>query len=119
MIPVGRWMVGGMTGAVFILAGAAPAEGTEYIARQEWPAIQRGIQVTQYSRLSRIVREFDREPGSRVVILYPGGEAGHQWGLEIRNWFVALGIPSRMIALNPGSGRPDSVALEVGPQESD
>ncbi|MGA8262736.1 MAG: hypothetical protein WB783_21235 [Arenicellales bacterium] len=116
MTPAMRRILGGTTVLVLALAAVAPAGATEYISRQEWPAIQRGIQVTQYTRLSRIVDQLDREPGSRIVILYPGGEAGHQWGLEIRNWFVALGIPSRVIALNPGSGRPDSVALEVDPQ---
>lgn len=100
------------------LAGmcAAPAWATQYISREEWPQIQRGIQVTQYARLAAVVNEFDRRPGSSIVVLYPGGEAGHNWAVEIRDWFVALGIPSRSIALRPGSGVPDSVGLRVDDQ---
>ncbi|MDZ7840506.1 MAG: hypothetical protein U5R46_06755 [Gammaproteobacteria bacterium] len=91
----------------------APARATEYIPRDEWPSIQRGIQVTQYARLAGIVNEFDRRGGASIVISYPGGEAGHNWAIEIRDWFVALGIPSRMIVLRPGSGVPETVALDV------
>lgn len=90
-----------------------PARATEYIARDEWPDIQRGIQVTQYPKLAAIVNRFDRTPGSGIVILYPGGEAGHRWATEIRDWFVALGVPSGSIALRPGSGVPGSLALDV------
>lgn len=108
---------GAATGVALLVGASVPARAMEYISRNEWPAIRRGIQVTQYARLARIVDQFDRKPGSKIVILYPGGERGHDWGLEIRNWFVALGIPSRMIALNPGSGLPDSVALDVEPRQ--
>lgn len=102
--------------AAIWLAASAPAWGAEYIARDEWPGIQRGIQVTQYARLAGIVNEFDRTPDSNIVILYPGGEAGQNWAMEIRDWFVALGIPSRAIALRPGSGVPGSLALQVEKQ---
>lgn len=97
---------------------AVPAWATEYIARDEWPDIQRGIQVTQYPKLARIVNRFDRTPGSSIVVLYPGGEAGHRWATEIRDWFVALGIPGRSVILRPGSGVPGSLALEIQPQGS-
>lgn len=98
---------------VLVFTAAAPAWGVEYIARDEWPVIQRGIQVTQYAKLAGIVDEYDRNPESNIVILYPGGEAGETWAREIRDWFVALGIPSREIALRPGSGEPGSLALQV------
>lgn len=102
---------------VAIFAGwlgvAASAWATEYIARGEWPDIQRGIQVTQYPKLASVVDRFDRAPGSGIVILYPGGEAGHRWATEIRDWFVALGVPSGLISLRPGSGVPGSLALDV------
>lgn len=103
-----------------ILAGiwAAPASATEYIAREEWPGIQRGIQVTQYPRLAAVVNEFDRSGDATIVILYPGGDAGHNWAVEIRDWFVALGIPSRRVAMRPGSGVPGSLGLRVEEQSS-
>jgi hypothetical protein len=110
--PTSKWL------AVLTLAALLPlsADATEYISRDEWPAIQRGIQVTQYARLAGVVNEFDRQPDSNIVILYPGGAAGQGWAEEIRDWFVALGIPSRNVALRPGSGQPGSLALQVETQ---
>lgn len=99
-----------------LCAHAVTANDTEYISRQEWPAIQRGIQVTQYTKLAGIADQFDRTPGSNIVIMHPGGEAGYTWATEIRNWFVALGIPARMIALRPGSDVPGSLGLRVEQQ---
>lgn len=100
----------------FIALFTSPAGATEYIARDQWPAIQRGIQITQFARLAGIVNEFDRQPDSNIVILYPGGAAGQGWAEEIRDWFVALGIPSRNLALRPGSGQPGSLVLQVETQ---
>lgn len=100
-----------------VLVTAAPAWGTEYISRDEWPVLKRGIQVTQYARLAGIVNEYDRAPGSHIVVLYPGGQAGESWATEIHDWLVALGIPSREISLRPGSGRPGSLALRVEKQD--
>lgn len=111
------WTVGrAALATAFVALLVAPAWATEYISREEWPAIQRGIQVTQYAKLSGIVADFDRSPDSSIVILYPGGEAGHGWATEIRDWFVALGVPSRRIAMRPGSGVPGSLALDVEKQ---
>lgn len=107
-----------MIAAALAVMAAGPAWATEYISREEWPSIQRGIQVTQYSRLAGIVNEFDRAGSSSIVILYPGGEAGYNWATEIRDWLVALGVSSRMIALRPGSGVPGSIGLQVERQGS-
>lgn len=113
MITVSRLARAGLIAALLPGLFAVPARATEYIPRDEWPPIQRGIQVTQYAKLAGIVNELDRRGDAGIVILYPGGEAGHSWAIEIRDWFVALGIPSDMIALRPGSGVPGTVALEV------
>ncbi len=118
MITASRWVEAGLIAALLPGLFAAPARAAEYIPRDEWPGIQRGIQVTQYPKLAGIVNEFDRRGDASIVILYPGGEAGHNWAIEIRDWFVALGIPSSMIALRPGSGVPGAVALEVEDRES-
>lgn len=118
MITVSRLGAAGLIAVLLSGLFAAPAPAAEYIQRDEWPDIQRGIQVTQYPKLAGIVNEFDRRGDANIVILYPGGEAGHNWAIEIRDWFVALGIPSGMIALRPGSGVPGAVALEVEDLES-
>lgn len=117
MKPVARWARHGLVAAALSGAAAVPAWATEYISQDEWPDIQRGIQVTQYARIAGVVNEFDRAQRSSIVVLHPGGEAGHDWAVEIRDWLVALGVPSGAIALRPGSGRPDAVGLQVERQE--
>lgn len=108
-----QWIRDGVIAAALAGMATGPAWATEYISREEWPGIQRGIQVTQYGRLAGIVNEFDRTGNSSIVILYPGGEAGYNWATEIHDWLVALGVSSRMIALRPGSGVPGSIGLQV------
>jgi len=100
-------------GVALAFALAAPAGATEYIARAQWPDIQRGIQVTQYPKLAAVVNEFDRRADAVIVILYPGGEAGYNWATEIRDWLVALGVPGGRVAMRPGSGVPGSIGLQV------
>jgi len=46
-----------------------------------------------------------------VTIRYPGGDKGNAWALELREWLVALGIPSNYIVLEPGSGGQDRLLL--------
>lgn len=106
----------GLIAALVTCLWAGPARATEYISRDEWPVIQRGIQVTQYARIAGLVDALDRTEGADIVILHPGGAAGHDWAMEIRDWLVALGVPSGMITLRPGSGVPEAIGLQVEEQ---
>jgi len=99
--------------AVVAMSLALPALATEYIPGEEWPEIQRGIQVTQYPKLARLVNRLDQHPDAAIVISYPGGEAGQSWAREIRDWLVALGVSTNKLVLRPGSGVPGSLALDI------
>lgn len=116
MRTMAQWIRYAVTATALSTMAAVPAWATEYISREEWPRIQRGIQVTQYAKLAGVVNALDRTEDASIVVLYPGGEAGHDWAIEIRDWFVALGIPSRLIALRPGSGVPGSIGVRVEEQ---
>lgn len=105
LIPL--WAVGSL------LLSTTTAYSMESITWQQWTQFQRGIQLAQYPPLARIIEEFDREKDRRIVVLYPGGEIGHNTALELRDWFVALGVPSRLISLEPGSGLPDTMLIRV------
>ncbi|GIS88566.1 MAG: hypothetical protein CM1200mP18_12760 [Gammaproteobacteria bacterium] len=54
---------------------------------------------------------FVEDPRQQVTIRYPGGDKGNAWALELREWLVALGIPSNYIVLEPGSGGQDRLLL--------
>lgn len=105
-----------VTATALTTMAVVPAWATEYISPEEWPRIQRGIQVTQYARLAGVVNELDRTADGSIVLLHPGGDAGHDWANEIHDWLVALGIPSGRIALRPGSGVPGSIGVLVEKQ---
>ena len=51
----------------------------------------------------------------QIVIEYPGGESGMLWGVEVRDWLVALGIPATGIVLRAQGARDDAVRLRLEP----
>lgn len=114
---IARWGRHAVTATALFMQAALPVWATEYISREEWPQIKRGIQVTQYAKLAGVVNELDRTGDGNIVVLHPGGDTGYDWANEIRDWLVALGIPSRRIALRPGSGVPGSIGVRVEAQD--
>ena len=66
--------------------------------------------------IKKLLALFVEDPRQQVTIRYPGGDEGNAWALELREWLVALGIPSNYIVLEPGSGGQDRLLLllEVG-----
>ncbi|HID49327.1 MAG TPA: hypothetical protein EYP40_06925 [Chromatiales bacterium] len=54
-------------------------------------------------------------PGGRLLLRYPGGDAGTLWMNELRSWLVSLGVPSHRIETVPGSPDTGIIELEVLP----
>ena len=61
--------------------------------------------------IKKLLELFVETPHYQVTIRYPGGDKGDAWALELREWLVALGIPSKYIVLEPGSGGQDRLLL--------
>ena len=61
--------------------------------------------------IKKLLELFVETPHYQVTIRYPGGDKGDAWALELREWLVALGIPSNYIVLEPGSGGQDQLLL--------
>ena len=61
--------------------------------------------------IKKLLELFVETPHYQVTIRYPGGDKGNAWALELREWLVALGIPSNYIVLEPGSGGQDRLLL--------
>lgn len=53
--------------------------------------------------LLAVMQKVVRQPGSGVALHYPEDELGEIWVEELRDWLVALGLPSNRIQLIPGS----------------
>jgi hypothetical protein len=102
-----------LAAAALLLVASAPAPAAEMITRPEWPRLKQGVNVIQLPVLQRLVNEYEHSDRGRIVIRYPGGDRGDAWAVELRDWLVALGISSRHISLEPGSGIPATMVVYV------
>lgn len=91
----------------------AHAQEREILSRTDWPKIRTGQTVMALDSLKRIIERFESAASPVILIRFPGGNLGNAWAFELRDWFVALGVPSQQIRLEPGSGVPDAMALMV------
>lgn len=53
--------------------------------------------------LLAVMRQVAQQPGSGIALHYPEDERGEASAEELRDWLVALGLPSSHIQLIPGS----------------
>ena len=86
------------------------------ILGENWPDRRTTETVLSILAIKKLLGRFVENPRYQVTIRYPGGDKGNAWALELREWLVALGIPSNYIVLEPGSGGQDRLLLllEVG-----
>lgn len=103
--------------ATFITAmlWSSVTHGAELIFRQDWAKITNATSVLQLPALQRVLSQFEVNDNSKIVIQYPGGDQGNQWAIELHDWLVSLGISSRQIQLQPGSGIPDAIMIKTEP----
>lgn len=99
------------------LPGAAAAQEL-LLSRGQWPQPATGDAVVRLPALRAVLERYEREPGARIIIRHPGGDAGSAWGREVHGWLVALGVPSADIALEPPSGMPDTLILDTASGEA-
>ena len=83
------------------------------LSAEEWARPRSGDRVTRLPAVSSVVENWLQSPQSLISIHYPGGESGTLWASELRDWLVALGIPSSAIRVQPGSPSGDVLTLEL------
>ncbi len=110
LLSVGLLLIG------LLLAGA-PASGGDIhdyiVTRAEWPQHANGQNISALPVVNETLRSFEENGKVTIVIRYPGGDPGHQWANELYGWLVSLGIPTRYIELQPGSGATDRLVVSV------
>ncbi len=98
--------------SVCVLA-IAQEEFEAQITRHDWPMGATAKTVLSIPQLkTAIFRHFNAED-SILIIRYPGGDIGNEWAIEVRNMFVSLGIESKFIEIEPGSGIEDTLLVVV------
>ena len=87
------------------------------ILSENWPDRRTTNTVLAIGPIKKLLELFVENPRYQVTIRYPGGDKGNAWALELREWLVALGIPSNYIVLEPGSGGQDRLLLLLGARD--
>ena len=86
------------------------------IPRYEWPDEVSADVVLQIPQIRRAVSRLLKSEHAELIVRYPGGDAGNQWALDLRAMLISLGIESRYIVLEPGSGIDETMVLLVTPK---
>lgn len=106
-----------LAGMAGLLLGAATASaaplGEWSLTAEEWLRPQDAERVLRSDALSAAVHAWDAHPGSAVTIRYPGGDEGLLWAAQLKDWLVALGVPSAAIQTAPGNDRADALSITV------
>lgn len=101
---------------LFMASGLATA--ADWIVSAElWSRPRSGHELMLMEPIQQAVADWRAAPGSRMIINYPGGESGTLWAEEVRDWLVALGLPSANIDLQAGGTNIDQVLLHVEQQK--
>lgn len=97
------------------LAFAADADEQFSLSLEQWERPRQGAALVRYPTLNAAVQAWRALPHGQLQIRYPGGEEGSLMAYELRDWFVALGIPSSRIDTFPGSAQGEALDLIIHP----
>jgi hypothetical protein len=101
---------------LLVPAGMVQALETSHILTAEQWAGPRNVEtIIQMPALASAMAELQATPGGRLLIRYPGGDAGTLWMTELHSWLVSLGLSSADMERVPGSANSQVIELEVLP----
>jgi hypothetical protein len=99
---------------LLVPAGMVQALETSHILTAEQWAVPRNVEsIIQMPALASAMGELQATPGGRLLIRYPGGDAGTLWMTELHSWLVSLGLSSADMERVPGSANSQVIELEV------
>jgi hypothetical protein len=99
---------------VSLLGNAAIARAGSYtITADMWMQPRSGSVILQMPPVQAAVADWQRHPGSHLVILHSGDDQGSLWASEVQDWLVSLGIPSKDIQKRVSGQDENSVTLVV------
>ena len=104
---------------LLVPVGMVQALETSHILTAEQWAVPRNVEtIIQMPALTSAMAELQATPGGRLLIRYPGGDAGTLWMNELHSWLVSLGLSSTDMERVPGSANSQVIELEVLPSAS-
>ena len=96
----------------YLLSTSVFAQDVNVNLRAEtWDMQRHGEALLKVPELSIIMQKWIADPRQIIELRYPGGEEGELWVEELRDWYIALGVPSNAIQLSPGSDAKDIINI--------
>jgi len=83
------------------------------ITAEQWAIPRHGERMLKLPEMKQLVLQWQENTQQIIEISYPGGENGELWLRELKDWFIALGIPSVKLKAIAGSGSKDIIKLTV------
>lgn len=91
------------------------ADKVQRLGAEQWAVPRSAETVIGMPALARTMQQLRATPGGRLLLRYPGGDAGTLWMNELRSWLISLGVPGHRIETVPGSPDTGIIELEVLP----
>ena len=99
--------------AVFTSGHAVAEPVVTELRAEQWELSRNGERLLGIDGIAEIVEAWSSDNRQKIELQYPGGEEGELWVYQLRDWLVALGIPSKNLVAVPGSGQGDVIRLQV------
>ncbi len=80
---------------------------------EQWELARSGDTLLSLPVINHVITTWLKDKQKKIEIRYPGGEHGEFWVQELRDWLVALGIPSKNMLTSPGSGADDVIKFTI------
>jgi len=102
--------------ALALLSASLPLAAESFVLEAvEWSRPRSGGVIATMPALRAAVRTWEQTPNARLVIRHPRGEAGVLWAAELRDWLVAMGLPSADLGVRADRTLAERVELVVTP----
>lgn len=80
---------------------------------EAWSRPRSAETLLELASLREAVAALREDDEHRLAIRHPRGEQGEFWGAELREWLVALGIPSARVDVEADAAVHDRVDLVI------
>ena len=101
-------------GLVFALSPVA-ADTVFVLEADTWSRPRSAETLIGMVPLREAVRSLQADESRRLAIRHPEGEQGELWAAELRDWLVALGIPSARLEVGADATVREQLELVIRP----